>query len=147
MVFRYLLRLAHQVALRIPRRRRRQGVAVAVWRGNELLLVRHSYKDGWFLPGGAPKRAETLQEAAQRELREETGIEAQLDALIPCFTTAWLYIVEYYPATTPELRPDRLEVVEARFTSPHEAVGLADYLLSRPIRAPKPDRPGSDSSD
>lgn len=37
-------------------------------------LVRHSYKDGWFLPGGSVKTGESLVEAVQRELKEETGI-------------------------------------------------------------------------
>ena len=39
-----------------------------------ICLVRHTYRDGWFLPGGGVKPRETLSEAAARELREETGI-------------------------------------------------------------------------
>lgn len=42
-----------------------------------VLLVQRAYepfKESWALPGGFVKEAETLEEAARRELKEETGI-------------------------------------------------------------------------
>ena len=51
------------------------GVRALVIDGDgRICLVRHTYRDGWFLPGGGVKPGESLVEAISRELREETGI-------------------------------------------------------------------------
>jgi 8-oxo-dGTP diphosphatase len=39
-----------------------------------VLLVRQSYRDNWFLPGGLLARGETPEEAARREAREEVNL-------------------------------------------------------------------------
>lgn len=43
--------------------------------GGDVLLVRHSYRDAWGLPGGLLARGETWEDAVHREVREETGLE------------------------------------------------------------------------
>lgn len=53
------------------------GVRAAVFDGPALLLVRHTYMPGWHMPGGAIDPHESAADAAARELREETWIEAQ----------------------------------------------------------------------
>ncbi|HTY20057.1 MAG TPA: NUDIX hydrolase [Geobacteraceae bacterium] len=40
----------------------------------EVLMIRH-FKRGWELPQGRVEEGETLMEALQREVREETGVE------------------------------------------------------------------------
>ncbi len=40
----------------------------------KVLLVRHTYVGGWYFPGGGVEKGESQQQAAHKELREETGI-------------------------------------------------------------------------
>ncbi|QTN19399.1 NUDIX domain-containing protein [Brevundimonas sp. AJA228-03] len=50
--------------------------AVAVDDRGRVMLVRHTYLHGWWLPGGGVDRGETCLDAAARELFEETGLRA-----------------------------------------------------------------------
>jgi ADP-ribose pyrophosphatase YjhB (NUDIX family) len=49
------------------------SAAAIIVRGNKILLVKLSYKDGYALPGGAVMRGENLEQAVKREVKEETG--------------------------------------------------------------------------
>lgn len=61
------------------------GVGVVVFRGDEVLLCQRGKeprRGGWSIPGGAQETGETVFEAGRRELAEETGIDAEIYALI-----------------------------------------------------------------
>ena len=51
------------------------GARVAVFDGDRVLLLRHTYVPGWHFPGGGVEPAETAADAGAREVREETGLE------------------------------------------------------------------------
>jgi len=48
--------------------------AIVVNQASELVLVRHTYRPGWHLPGGAVDRGESAEDAVVREVREEAGV-------------------------------------------------------------------------
>ena len=65
----------------------RVAVGAVVFKDDSVLLVRRGQepaKDLWAIPGGSVKIGETLQEAAEREILEETGI--QIQAAKPIYT-------------------------------------------------------------
>lgn len=60
------------------------GAIIQDQRGR-LLLVRSRVQDRydfWVCPGGGVKGNETLEEAAQREVKEETGLDVAIDRLL-----------------------------------------------------------------
>jgi ADP-ribose pyrophosphatase YjhB (NUDIX family) len=47
---------------------------IATDEAGRVMLVRHTYRPGWFLPGGGVERKEHPETACRRELEEESGI-------------------------------------------------------------------------
>ena len=56
------------------------GASVLVYENGRALLIKRGkapYKGHWSLPGGSQELGETLEEAARRELKEETNLDAK----------------------------------------------------------------------
>ena len=60
------------------------GVSASVWRDGKVLLVQRARPPAgiWAFPGGHVEPGERLEEAAARELREETGMSASFQGLL-----------------------------------------------------------------
>ncbi|WP_019634613.1 NUDIX domain-containing protein [Actinomadura atramentaria] len=63
---------------------RTRGAAAALLRDDRgrVLLVKPTYKDGWFLPGGVIEQDESPLTACVRECQEELGLVPRLDGLV-----------------------------------------------------------------
>lgn len=61
------------------------GVDAMVLEAGKLLLIQRSDNGLWCMPGGAAEVGETLAQAAERELREETGIEGKARRVVGLF--------------------------------------------------------------
>ncbi|MEO8540278.1 MAG: NUDIX domain-containing protein [bacterium] len=49
------------------------GARVILIRENQVLLIRHTYRQGWYFPGGGVEKGESLDTAARRETEEEAS--------------------------------------------------------------------------
>lgn len=101
------------------------GALVHDYRGNLLLLQRKSEfgNECWGLPGGWLELGETPQQAAQREVREETGLEVvgtRIVGVTNDFHPEGVHSVTLFVSckTTPT-------VGQARVMEPHKAFAVA----------------------
>lgn len=62
-------------------------VLVFIKRGSEILLVRQGYGEKfWSLPGGVLEEGESIDQAAIREVKEETGLDIRLGRLVGVYS-------------------------------------------------------------
>lgn len=130
-------------------------VGVVCLRGAEVLLIRRGTPprlNQWSLPGGRLEWGETLQVAALRELKEETGVDAQLlglldvvDGVFPARPSldgngrgdiARHYVMIDYAARWTAGEPVAGDdAAEAKFVSLDEAMALVEWDETRRVIA------------
>ena len=104
-----------------------------VVRDGLVLLVHRPRYDDWTLPKGKLDAGESFEEAALREVEEETGVRCTLGAELPStrysdkkdrpkLVRYWLMEVEHDPGFTPND-----EVDGVRWVTPAEAAALLTY--------------------
>lgn len=119
-------KVAHRLRVwaRYGVRRSSLGVRVLVLdEADRVLLVRHTYVPGWFMPGGAVDFRERPQAAACREVREETGVriaDPELVGFFGNFARLRSDYIAFYRARVPAQAVNKqpgLEIAEAGFFS------------------------------
>ena len=91
-----MTRIDHYQDPNAPRATRLVPAASTVVIDNEgrLLMAKRTDNELWTIPGGGMKPGETIAEAAVREVKEETGIDVEVVALIGIYTNPQ-HVVEY----------------------------------------------------
>lgn len=98
----------------------------------KFLAVKTTYHTGWDIPSGHCDRGESPDQAAIRELYEETGIKVgTLEQKAVIFQPKMATIQVLFQGSvgdTPELKADKVEISEVRWVEPGE-VNLNPYAL------------------
>ena len=117
-------------------------VGVVCLRGDEVLLIRRGRpprQGEWSLPGGRIEPGERAVKAALRELREETGVEAEIVGLVDVVDGVFPeagrhYVLIDYAARWLSGNPVAGDdAAEARFMPLAEAEALVDWAETRRI--------------
>jgi ADP-ribose pyrophosphatase YjhB (NUDIX family) len=110
------------------------GAAGAVVDGGRVLLVRATYggaRGRWLLPGGYANHDERLDQAAVREVNEETGVEAEVIDIIGLRSRyteqgGAVFVLFRMRPRAGEPRPDGVEVDGAAYFTAAEIEAMGD---------------------
>jgi len=127
------------VVAEIPARSAVLAAFVLLIEDGRVLLVKQSYGQRlWALPGGIVNPGESLEEAAVREVREETGLDVRVHGMIAVADRGSLLLTVFAGAAQGgQLRPEPEEVEELRWFSLDDlaAVDGCSFALARELAA------------
>lgn len=116
------------------------GVRVLIEHEGKILLIKHSYRKGYYFPGGGVKRGEEFAHACIREVFEETGLvidKMQLVSVYRNFMENKNNCVLIYRAgkvvNPDELKADGVEIVEATWFDPTNPPEEASYYTKQAL--------------
>lgn len=129
-------------------------VGVVCLKGDQVLLIKRGTPPRlgqWSLPGGRIEWSETVTEAALRELKEETGVDAELTGLLDVvdgvFTsretgevTRHFVMIDYAARWTGGEPVAGDDAADAAFFSRDEAMALVEWDETRRVIAEAFDR-------
>lgn len=102
----------------------------------QVLLVKHTYIEGWHLPGGGVERGETMREAATKELNEETGFKAvSALELLQVYKNTSHSKLDHVALFTCTLMPSDTEFV------PNQEIAEFKFLIQQNCRKGQPTPP------
>lgn len=94
------------------------GVSAFVIKDKKILLLKNTYQYYWALPGGYLKRDESFKESIERELKEETGLEVNMDRVLQIKNVLHKPVIDVLilcKTVKGEIKVDGKEVNEAKF--------------------------------
>lgn len=123
------------------------GVVYRISKGIEVILCRHETlkgKDVWSLPKGWVEKGEKIEQAALREVKEETGLDARIVSKIDTINywfynpkeyvrvkkTVYFYLME---AIGGDISRHDFEIKEVRWFPIEEAIDFCAYSGERSV--------------
>ncbi|MBI4851840.1 MAG: NUDIX domain-containing protein [Acidobacteria bacterium] len=102
------------------------GVRALIIEQEQVMLVKHTYTQGWYLPGGKVDRGETIYTAMCREVSEECGLRVKKAKLSAIYSNinmnrndhiALFCVDDFEKEDTPTLNTElyKLEIAEVNF--------------------------------
>ena len=122
------------------------GAGAVIIRGDQVVLVKRGrppLAGEWSIPGGVVKLGETLRQAAEREAREETGLEIEAGEVLEVFEsitpdaqgkTCYHYVIVDFLCRVEygELRAGG-DALEAKWARAEELAGLKVSRAARGV--------------